>query len=203
MSWQRSGPEGGRRFSRCSVLLQERRGRVGVPGGSLLFCRRWLGGKLLHRAEFGVSSPQPALRSQPLDSLREANTAAPSLGPCWASKCTPRTEGEQAGGPPSESVLSSRPVACHLPSSGDTVPLCTPPPPPRLMTIALYKEQLIFNYRRILPSGFPDSSVGKESTCNVGDPSLIPGSGKSPGEGIGYLLQYSWASLMAQTKEFT
>ena len=46
--------------------------------------------------------------------------------------------------------------------------------------------------------GFPDSSVGKESTCNTGDPSLIPGSERSPGEGIGYPLQYSWASLVAQ-----
>ena len=39
--------------------------------------------------------------------------------------------------------------------------------------------------------GCPDSSVGKESTCNAGDPGLIPGSGRSPGEGKGYLLQYS------------
>ena len=46
--------------------------------------------------------------------------------------------------------------------------------------------------------GFPHSSVGKESACNAGDPGLIPGSGKSPGEGIGYQLQYSWASLVAQ-----
>ena len=46
-------------------------------------------------------------------------------------------------------------------------------------------------------SGF-DSSVGKEFVCNAGDPSLIPGSGRSPGEGIGYPLQCSWASLMAQ-----
>ena len=46
--------------------------------------------------------------------------------------------------------------------------------------------------------GFPDSSVGKESTCNAGDPGSIPGSGRSPGEGIGYPLQYSWASLVAQ-----
>ena len=45
---------------------------------------------------------------------------------------------------------------------------------------------------------FPDSSVGKESACNTGDPSLIPGSGKTAGEGIGYPLQYSWASLVAQ-----
>ena len=46
--------------------------------------------------------------------------------------------------------------------------------------------------------GFPHSSVGKESACNVGDPSLISGSGGSPGEGIGYPLQYSRASLVAQ-----
>ena len=46
--------------------------------------------------------------------------------------------------------------------------------------------------------GFPDSSIGKESACNAGDPGLIPGSGRSTGEGIGYLLQYSWASLVAQ-----
>ena len=46
--------------------------------------------------------------------------------------------------------------------------------------------------------GFPDSSVGKESTCNVGDPSLILGSGRSAGEGIDYPLQYFWASLVAQ-----
>ena len=41
------------------------------------------------------------------------------------------------------------------------------------------------------------SSVGKESACNAGHPGLIPGS-RSAGEGIGYPLQYSWASLVAQ-----
>ena len=45
---------------------------------------------------------------------------------------------------------------------------------------------------------FPGTSAGKESTCNAGDPSSIPGSGRSTGEGIGYPLQYSWASLVAQ-----
>ena len=44
--------------------------------------------------------------------------------------------------------------------------------------------------------GFPDSSVGKESACSAGDPGLIPGLGRSTGEG--YPLQYSWASLVAQ-----
>ena len=47
--------------------------------------------------------------------------------------------------------------------------------------------------------GFPGTSADKESACNAGDPGLIPGSGGSPGEGIGYPLQYSWASLVAQT----
>ena len=45
---------------------------------------------------------------------------------------------------------------------------------------------------------FPGSSGSKESACNAGDPSSIPGSGRSPEEGIGYPLQYSWASLGAQ-----
>ena len=39
--------------------------------------------------------------------------------------------------------------------------------------------------------GYPCSSVGKESACNAGDPGLIPGSGRSPGEGNGNPLQYS------------
>ena len=46
--------------------------------------------------------------------------------------------------------------------------------------------------------GFHGSSVGKESTCIAGDPDLIPGSGRSTGEGMGYPPQYSWVSLVAQ-----
>ena len=46
--------------------------------------------------------------------------------------------------------------------------------------------------------GLPDSLVGKESACNAGDQGSIPGSGRSAGEGIGYPLHYSWASLVAQ-----
>jgi len=49
--------------------------------------------------------------------------------------------------------------------------------------------------------GFPDSSVGKESVYNAGDPSSIPGLGRSTGEELGYPLQYSWASLVAQLVE--
>ena len=46
--------------------------------------------------------------------------------------------------------------------------------------------------------GFPGSSAGKESACNARDPGSIPGSGRFPGGAIGYPLQYSWASLVAQ-----
>ena len=46
--------------------------------------------------------------------------------------------------------------------------------------------------------GFPGSSAGKESTFNGGDSGSTAESGRSPGEGIGYPLQYSWASLVAQ-----
>ena len=48
-------------------------------------------------------------------------------------------------------------------------------------------------------TGLSGSSAGKESACNTGHPSLIPGSGRYPGEGIGYPLLYSWTSLVAQT----
>ena len=47
--------------------------------------------------------------------------------------------------------------------------------------------------------GFSGSSAGKESACNAGNPSSIPGSGRSPGEGIGYPFQCSRASLVVQT----
>ena len=43
----------------------------------------------------------------------------------------------------------------------------------------------------LIAMGFPDSSVGKESTCNEEDLSLIPGLGRSPEEGKGYPLEYS------------
>ena len=51
------------------------------------------------------------------------------------------------------------------------------------------------NYRH---QGFPGGLGGKESTCKAGDPGSIPGLGRSLGEGIGYPLQYSWASLVSQ-----
>ena len=49
-----------------------------------------------------------------------------------------------------------------------------------------------------MATGFPGSSAGKESSCNGGDPGLIPELRRSAGEGIGYPLQYSWASLVVQ-----
>ena len=67
--------------------------------------------------------------------------------------------------------------------------------PPHEVSIIYLNTELKNDLRRL---GFPESSAGKESACNVGDPSSIPGSGRSLGEGIGYTLQYSWASPVAQ-----
>ena len=50
----------------------------------------------------------------------------------------------------------------------------------------------------IRSQGFPGGSAGKESACNAGDSGSIPESGRVPGEGTGYPLQYCWASLAAQ-----
>ena len=59
-----------------------------------------------------------------------------------------------------------------------------------------YPEVKLLDHMIVL--GFPDSSVGKEFACNAGDPSWIPGLGRSAGDRIGYPLQYSWTSLVAQ-----
>ena len=71
------------------------------------------------------------------------------------------------------------------------------------MSLVWFREAwLLLSCYIFLPSfrlaGFPDSSVGKESTCNAGDPGSVPGSRRSAGERIGYPLQYSLASLVAQ-----
>ena len=77
------------------------------------------------------------------------------------------------------------------------------PGPPKLLFFLLVKNY--FNNKIIISINYNMyyaldniSSVGKESACNAGDPGLIPGLGRSAGEGIGYPLQYSWASLVAQ-----
>ena len=57
---------------------------------------------------------------------------------------------------------------------------------------------ILIKFKFYLIKGFPSGSDGKASGCNAGDPSLIPGLGRFPGEGVGYPLQYSWASLVAQ-----
>ena len=71
----------------------------------------------------------------------------------------------------------------------------------RRVSFSSYPPQCLlstdFSMMAILTRGFPDSSVGKESIGNAGDPGS-PGSGRSAGEGIGYPLQDSWVSLVTQ-----
>ena len=64
----------------------------------------------------------------------------------------------------------------------------------------LLNLSLLFQELQLLSAtqGFLSSSAGKASACKARDPGSIPGSGSSPREGIGYPLQYSWTSLMAQ-----
>ena len=62
---------------------------------------------------------------------------------------------------------------------------------PVIQTEVSQKETIKYCILTHIHGTFPDSSVGKESTCNAGNPGLIPGSGRSPGEGNSYPLQYS------------
>ena len=64
----------------------------------------------------------------------------------------------------------------------------------KIIVIFIYRKH--YFYIQVLY--FPGSSAGKESTCNVKNPSSIAGSGRSPEEGTGYPLQYSWVGLVAQ-----
>ena len=76
----------------------------------------------------------------------------------------------------------------------------------RLETFFIFRDKLVsgkctFNFIIKIPGkyGFPHSSVGKESACSEGDPGLIPGSERSPGEGNGNPLQYScWEILRTE-----
>ena len=61
-----------------------------------------------------------------------------------------------------------------------------------------YIKHLVFGVIYKLNGSFTGSSAGKESACNAGDPSSIPGSGRSPRKRIGYPLQFCWASLVAE-----
>ena len=71
----------------------------------------------------------------------------------------------------------------------------------RRLRLDSWVRKICWRRERLPTSPFLDSpcdSADKESTCNAGNPGTIPGSGRSAGEGIGYPLQYSWASLVAQ-----
>ena len=86
--------------------------------------------------------------------------------------------------------------------------LFSPPEGHLIMCVLCHSKQnsicKMFSFFQFIPipiKGFPGISGGKESTCIAGDPSSIPGSRRPPGAGIGYPLQYSWASLVAQMVE--
>ena len=110
-------------------------------------------------------------------------------------------------GNPTDFSTTGFPILHHLPEFAQThvhwvsdaiqpsYPL--PPLSPLALNLSQHHSLFLFYIYNYIQA-FPDSSVGKECTCNEGDPCLIPGSGRSTGKGIGYPLQYSWASLVAQ-----
>ena len=87
-------------------------------------------------------------------------------------------------------------VGCHFPCRG-TVPTQGSN---RVSCISCTGRRILYHCTT-REGGFPCSSAGKESTCNAGDLGSIPGSGRSPAEGIGSPRQDSWASLLAQSVE--
>ena len=66
-------------------------------------------------------------------------------------------------------------------------------------TLQYFPVEVKYTISSFKREDFPHSSVGKESTCNAGDHSWIPGTGWSVREPIGYPLQYSWTSLVTQS----
>ena len=89
------------------------------------------------------------------------------------------------------------------PDEGSKIPHVQPPPQKKEWTIDICSN--IGKSRNITVSyakwGLPGSSVGKESTCNAGDPGSIPAWGRSPGDGVGCPLQCSCASLVTQLEK--
>ena len=75
-------------------------------------------------------------------------------------------------------------------------PVCRPQQFARIFQAAFHFDLLSLSLTSTI---FPGGSDSKESACNSGDLGSIPGLGRSPGEGNGYLLQYSWASLVDQS----
>ena len=94
-----------------------------------------------------------------------------------------------------QSLLCSRPCPQHWSPKGLS---CTSLWPTLLAWLGSSPPSFWWTILRA-QSYFTGSSAGKESTYNGRDAGSIPGSGRFPGEGIGYPLQYSWASLVAQT----
>ena len=110
-------------------------------------------------------------------------------------------------GTPAPPILTSPPFKDHCDDSEPTRIIQEPhlkvltrwllPLKPQVRGLGWSECEYIWGSFFSFPGGFPHNSVGKESACNAGDPGSTPGSGRSPREGIGYPLQYCWASLVA------
>ena len=128
--------------------------------------------------------PTPVFMGSPDDSDSKESTC--SVGDLGSITGLGRYPGEGKGNPLQYSCLENRHGQRSLTG-------CSP-----WGCKELNRTEQLSTAQHIVALGFFGSSAGKKSTCNAGDPSSIPGLGRSPGEGKGYPLQYSWASLVAQ-----
>ena len=95
-------------------------------------------------------------------------------------------------------VWSQNHTLAGLHNNPETVSKNSTSPKQHFFLMMIIIDRKITYWEKIWAIDFPDSSVGKQSACNIGDSGWTPGSGRSPGEGIGYPLHYSWAYLVAQ-----
>ena len=134
--------------------------------------------------------------------MERLKTHVPKLSSVWPHRQHIGTllAGTQNTSGPRQCLTPDDPSACPEPQP----PACSWQPGPSQWPEGSSKiSPYHLKFKSLLCSkwSFPHSSVGKESACNAGDPSSTPGSGRSSGEGIGYPLQFSWASLVSQLEK--
>ena len=123
-------------------------------------------------------------------------TAVPSCETCFTFSCRPPVLPQ--GGAGGQLGVTSCLLLIALTGVIFSVFLQCPLAPPTLPLCPPMHSMLPVVIGFTAPTCFPGGSAGKGSTCDAGGLSSIPELGRSPGEGIGYPLQYSWASLVAR-----
>ena len=162
------------------------------------------------RATLGMPSGPHVFQSTASDKVITETLRTWAPGAVWPQKTPPRLWSRRRRlclwSSPSlqgeEAALAPRHASTLLKDAPQWFPMRPSPsvwlPEGWALSLSRHADDLQHLQGFVLISGFPHRSVGKLSACNAGDPSSISRSGRSAGEGIGYPLQYSWSSLVAQ-----